>query len=286
MSGFVEQLSQTRRFQGQLTTQQLTSSLVDLENLDKTSEQKKAKGGMVIACGFALAFVGGIGSLAAELPVLAGICACFGIGLVIKGSIARSSAGRTDFEDRRYQLLGRMARLLGADIDPDTPINVQLDLDKVNGRSKLVNEGKAGVWNVKFYEDPWLNLQGQLMDGTRFTVCLTEKHQDRSRTKRSASGKLKHKSKTKSAVQAVVSLKPKEKRYPNAGALGAQARGAVQLPHGVELKDLSTRENVLTLKTASKAGWSVDSGSQLLSQMLLSLYQVLNLSRQIDKAQS
>jgi len=43
---------------------------------------------------------------------------------------------------------------------------------------------------------------------------------------------------------------------------------------------------VLTLKTASKSTWNVDSGTQLLSQMLLSLYQVLNLSRQIDKAQS
>ena len=54
----------------------------------------------------------------------------------------------------------------------------------------------------------------------------------------------------------------------------------------VELKDLSAWNNVLTLKAASKANWTVDSGVQLLSQMLLSLYQVLNLSRQIDKAQS
>ena len=52
------------------------------------------------------------------------------------------------------------------------------------------------------------------------------------------------------------------------------------------IKDLSTRDNVLTLKAASKASWTVESGVQLLSQMLLSLYQVLNLSRQIGKAQS
>jgi hypothetical protein len=286
MSGFVEQLSQMRKYQGQLTTQQLASSLSDLQELDKTSEQKKAKGCMVAAGGIAVAFLGGIGSLAIEQGILAGICAVIGIGLAIKGFITRVNAGRTDFEDRRYQLLDRLTRLLSADIDPDSPINVQLDLGKVNGSSKIVANRKVGVWNVKFYEDPWLNLQGKLMDGTRFTVVFIEKHQDRSRTKRSASGKLKHKSKTKSAVQAVVSLKPKEKRYPNAGALGARARGAVQLPHGVQLKDLSTRENVLTLKTASKSTWNVDSGTQLLSQMLLSLYQVLNLSRQIDKAQS
>lgn len=286
MPGFVEQLSKSRRFQGQLTTQQLTSSLADLEDLDKTSEKKKTTGSLLIFGGIVLLVVGVVVAFGVEMPMLGGACAIAGIGIVIWGIIIRSAAGRTDFEDRRYQLLGQLTRLLSADMDPDATIDVQLDLDKVNAGNKLVRKGKAGPWNVKFYEDTWLSLRGQLLDGTRFTVSLTEKHQDRSRTKRSASGKLKHKSKTKSGVLAIVSLKPKEKRYPNAGQLGAQARGAVQLPQMVELKDLSTRDNVLTLKAASKTGWTVESGVQLLSQMLLSLYQVLNLSRQIDKAQS
>jgi hypothetical protein len=286
MPGFVEQLSQSRRFQGQLTTQQLTSSLAELEDLDKTSEKKKTKGCLASFGGMALLVMGFVVAVGAEMPVVGGPCAIAGIGVIIWGIIIRSAAGRTDFEDRRYQLLGQLTRLLSADMDPDAPIDVQLDLDKVNTGNKLVRKGKAGPWKVKFYEDTWLSLRGQLLDGTRFTVSLTEKHQDRSRTKRSASGKMKHKTKTKSGVLAVVSLKPKEKRYPTAGQLGAQARGAVQLPPTVELKDLSTRDNVLTLKAASKVSWTVESGVQLLSQMLLSLYQVLNLSRQIDKAQS
>lgn len=286
MSGFVEQLSKSRRFEGQLTTQELASSLDALKELDKTSERQKRSGCLVMAGGVVLLIIGTGVSNAARSDWMLILSVIVGAGIVIKGFASRLVAGKTDFEDRRYELLDRMAQLLSADMDPELPFNVRLDLDKVNAGDKFVKKGKAGHWNVKYYEDAWLNLSGQLVDGTKFTVTLIEKHQDRSRTKRSASGKLKHKTKTKSGVQAVVSLKPKEKRYPNAGQLGREARGAVQLPPGVLLKDLSTRENVLTLKTASKSAWTVDSGVQLLSQMLLSLYQVLNLSREIDKAQS
>ena len=285
MPGFVEQLAKTRTFSGQITAQELQSSLEELKQLDKLSERKKLFGCLWAVAGGGLALVGFV--LAQETsPVLGGGCLFIGIGLLAWGIINRVSAGRTDFEDRRYELLERVAGLIRVDMNPEAAFNVGLDLNDVNAKNKFVRKGKAGLWNVKYYEDSWLNLGGQLADGTKFTITFTEKHQDRSRTKRSASGKIKHKSKTKSACQAVVTLKAKDKRYPHTGQLGPQARGAVQLPGGVQLKDLSAHDNVLTLKTASKSAWTVDSGTALLSQMLLSLYQVLNLSKAIDKAQS
>ena len=108
MSGFVEQLSQMRKYQGQLTTQQLASSLSDLQELDKTSEQKKAKGCMVAAGGIAVAFLGGIGSLAIEQGILAGICAVIGIGLAIKGFITRVTVSYTHLRSPRDATLSRM----------------------------------------------------------------------------------------------------------------------------------------------------------------------------------
>lgn len=285
MPGFVEQLAKTRTFSGQISAQELQSSLEELEQLDKMSERKKLVGCLWAVVGGGLAVVGFV--VAQEnSEIVGGTGLVIGIGLLIWGMINRISAGQTDFEDRRYELLGRLTGLIRVDMNPDAAFNVQLDLNDVNAKNKFVRKGKAGLWNVKYYEDSWLNLGGQLADGTKFTITFTEKHQDRSRTKRSASGKLKHKSKTKSACQAVVTLKAKDKRYPNTGQLGPQARGAVQLPRGVQVKDLSAQDNVLTLKTASKSSWTVDSGTALLSQMLLSLYQVLNLSKAIDKAQS
>lgn len=287
MSGLIEQLSSNRNFQGQLSVEELSRSLVDLAQLDKTSEKQKLTGYQVALAGGA-AVVGGFMVIVGEFgsPVFGWALGIIGAGMLLWGSVSRGKAETTDFEDRRYQLVDRLNRLIGVDMAPNAELDLTLNLESVGMEHKLVNKGKAGIWNVDYYEDPWLKLRGQLLDGTRFTLELTEKYQYRHRKKRSASGKIKHKSKTKSAIQAIVSLKPKEKRYPDAGELGQQARGALQLPQATQVKELSAHDNVLTLKTARKGDWNVSSSIDLLSGMLLSLYQVLNLSRKIGKSKS
>ena len=287
MSGLIEQLSSNRNFQGQLSVEELSRSLVDLAELDKTSEKQKLTGCLVALAGGA-AIVAGFMVIGSQFvsPVFGWVLGIIGFGMLLWGLVSRGKAGSTDFEDRRYQLVDRLNRLIGVDMAPNSVLDLTLNLEPVDIKHKLVNKGKAGIWNVDHYEDSWLKLRGQLLDGTRFTLELTEKYQYRHRKKRSASGKIKHKSKTKSAIQAIVSLKPKEKRYPDAGELGQQARGALQLPQATQVKELSAQDNVLTLKTARKGDWNVNSSIDLLSGMLLSLYQVLNLSRKIGKSQS
>lgn len=287
MPDFVKQLSDSRKFKGQITAPELSHSLEELAALDKASERTKLNGCLVAFLGVVVIVVGIVLVNDRSLwPVVGWFVAALGLGVMIWGLAKRAAASRTDFEDRRYLLLGNMNRLLSVDVTRDSPLDLQLNLQAVDKKSKRVGSGKAGIWNVDYYEDPWLNLHGDFRDGTKFSVLFIEKYQYRHRKKRSASGKIKHKSKTKSAVQAVVSVKPKEKRYPGVAQLGQQARGAVQLPRGAEVKDLSTRDNVLTLKAARKGDWNVDGSTQLLSQMLLSLYQVLNLAKKIDKSGS
>lgn len=287
MPGLIEQLSANRNFQGQLSVEELSRSLVELAELDKTSEKQKLTGCLFALAGGA-AVVAGLVMIDSQrsTSVLGWLLGITGFGLCVWGLVSRGKAASTDFEDRRYQLLDRMTRLIGVDMAPNAVLDLTLNLERVDSKHKLVTKGKAGIWNVDYYEDPWLKLRGQLQDGTRFTLEFTEKYQYRHRKKRSASGKIKHKSKTKSATQAVVSLKSKEKRYPDAGQLGKQARGALQLPQATQVKELSSQDNILTLKTARKGDWSVDSSTNLLSSMLLSLYQVLNLSKKISKSQS
>ncbi len=286
MSGFVQQIAKSRRFHGQLSIDEFSSLIDQLADLDKASEATKKKGCFGVVLSVLFVPVGALGGLAIDLPVLAGIAAVLGLVGVIVSIVKIVSASKTDFEDRRYQLADRLTQLLQTDMPADATLDVGLDLAKPNARDKFVRKGKAGHWDVNFYEDSWLTLAGQFVDGTRFTVSMIEKHQDRSRWKRGRSGKMKHKSKTKTAALAVVSLKPKEKRYPNAGALGANARGAVQLPRLAEIKDLSRKENVLTLKVLLKTTWTVSNGVELITKMLLSLYQILNLAKHINKAQS
>jgi hypothetical protein len=287
MSGLIEQLSSNRNFQGQLSVEELSRSLVDLAELDKTSEKQKLTGYQFALAGGAT-IVAGFMVIGSEFgsPVFGWALGIIGSGMLLWGLVSRGKAGTTDFEDRRYQLVDRLNRLIGVDMAPNAKLDLTLNLEPVDIKHKLVNKGKAGVWNVDYYEDSWLKLRGKLLDGTRFTLELTEKYQYRHRKKRSASGKIKHKSKTKYAVQAIVSLKPKEKRYPDAEQLGQQARGALQLPQATQVKELSAQDNVLTLKTARKGKHGCDSSTDLLSGMLLSLYQVLNLSRKIGKSQS
>jgi hypothetical protein len=285
MSGFVEQLSKTRRFQGRVSVSELNASIEQLQQLDKQSEKSKKQGCLWMGLTIPATFLLVVGATALDLPVAVIPIVMVGTGTLIWGGITAFKASKTDFEDRRYELLAQMANRLKIDMASDALFDVQLDLEAVNAKRKFVRKGVAGTWKVKFYEDTWLTLGGQFVDGTRFSISMIEKHQDRHKTKRSRSGKMKSKSKTKASSLAVVSLKPKEKRYPHAGALGAQARGAVQLPRLAQLKDLSASENVLTLKAVTQLTWTAHDGTTLLSKMLLSLYQVLNLSRRIDKKQ-
>jgi hypothetical protein len=44
MSGFVEQLSKTRRFQGRVSVSELNASIEQLQQLDKQSEKSKKQG--------------------------------------------------------------------------------------------------------------------------------------------------------------------------------------------------------------------------------------------------
>lgn len=285
MSRFIEQLSRSRTFRGQLTSKQLSQSLAELEVLDKTSEQKQLYGSLTAVAGGA-AMVGAFILINGQswMPYLGWLLGVAGLAGFVWGLISRSKAASTDFEDRRYQLLGSLHRLMSVDMAPDASVDLWLDLQPVDQKGKKVNSGRAGIWNVDYYEDSWLNLTGKLLDGSRLTLTLTEKYQYRHRKKRSASGKIKHKSKTKTGVQAVVSLKSKEEKYPVTKKLAKQVRGAVQLPRAVNVKRLSVQKGVLMLKAATKGDWTVNSASHLLSQMMLSLYQVLNLSRRIDKA--
>ncbi len=135
--------------------------------------------------------------------------------MTVVGFATRWARSRLNLENRRYELAERIIRFLGRDSRPDAEVSLQLDLQRPNIKRKAVRNGQVGPWKVTYYTDPWLRLQGRLLDGTAYRLTAIEKHQLRSKTYRSRSGKMKSKSKTKSASELIVGVRVKSRRYPS-----------------------------------------------------------------------
>lgn len=292
MAGFdVDKFRKNLIYERTGTTEEVLNDIAVIRQQDRIAEETRKKWG----------WIGGLGILAAGALFLIGvnveIMAMLGVsvavGLFAIGSlIYRSSLGAMDTEDRRYELVGRILPLLGTDIPSDAPLNVRIDLTTVDAGRKAKGEGKANGWKVKYFEDPWLDLKGQMADGTKFALQVTEKFQKRSKWKRSSSGKMKHKSKTKSATEMALALKVKPKRYPALEKVHEQAQGALQLPNVVNVKRMVTAPDALTVRVGLKSEWDCTrlgeperglDGSKLVLSLFMSLYQVLNLSTAITK---
>lgn len=249
--------------------------------------------GVLLAAAFPLG--GGLGSL--WVWVVLALSAFLVIAFVLR-AVHKS----LNLENRRYELLDGLLRLLGADMAEDAAVDVALDLRAPNHKSKFQRKGQVkrkwgSSWNVNYFKDPWLRLRGRLLDGTRFQVLVTEKHQDRSRWKTSSSGKKKRKTKTKASTEAAVILRMKEGRYGPLDSFISELGGAVKLPPWAETKRLEGDSGSLKLESQTSAAWDVTrprtskpasgpDGVAWISMMFLSLYQGLNLARRIGKTES
>ncbi len=212
------------------------------------------------------------------------------IGLVaaIAGFSLRAIHGRLDLDDRRYEIVSGLLSLLSKDMAADAPVTVAVDFRPHNHAAKLLRRGRVGYWDAEFFVDRWLEMHGRFVDGTKYSVTVIEKQQDRHRTKISASGKTKHKYKTKNSSEAMVSLKIKQKRYPQAQELDRKVNQTVQLPPWVQLKSVGTEGELLTLRTTTNTKWdargpgekpATRDGVNWVAMMFLSLYRLLNDSK-------
>lgn len=302
-------IAKSRTCHIQLTAAQIRVGIAEVRLLDQQSEKKSASGCTHAFIG-AVGIIGGcFASAIAENPALLLVSLASLIWVII--SVARRLiAGKTNFENRRYELLAQVTELLSKDMSPDAQFDLALNLMPQDDQSKFSHKGKSGRWDVKHYHDPWLTLEGRLLDGTKFSLHMAEKHQARSCRKRGRSGKMKFKSKSKNSSEATLFLKIKGDRYQQLATLGESAQGAVQLPPWAQTKVLDVTDESLTLRVTTPTSWKVmpaaseakpedakqpkepayqgnyADGVELVMAMFLSLYQVLNLSRAIQKRQS
>lgn len=203
---------------------------------------------------------------------------------------------RTNLDNRRYELCDSLLELIRVDLDHSQPVTARLDCRHPGHKDKLIRKGKAGTWDVKYYADPWLELSGRFLDGTTFHLTKTELLQKRSKRKRSRSGKIKFKSKTKKGFEAELLLRFKPDKYRHMATLKADAAEAIQVPEPVVVKRVRFDDRAIGVKVAHKGEWRASpvdgdrergeagaDATRTLAMMMLSLYQVLQLSKAIDK---
>ncbi|HEX8434073.1 hypothetical protein [Archangium sp.] len=302
----VKRFSEELVYRSRSSCAQLLADLRFLRDFDVDKEKRQGRAfsmgcGALLFAGVILCFVGSLVTNVFAIPVFLGGCAVLLLGTGIYSFVRHSRYKRLNLENRRYELVTRMLELLRADISPTEPVGLQMDLRPETDAGKLRGESRTrSGWSVKHYVDPWLSLEGRLLDGTHFNLKMIERIDMRSRSKRNARGKTKTKTRRESDALLRVRLRVKPSRYQHLQRLGPRAKGAVQLPPGARLKSLHVGKERIDLTVVLEAPWAPretpppkDSfpmnapppvnGARVVAMSLLSLYQLLNLSRALDK---
>ncbi|MEM7232781.1 MAG: hypothetical protein AAF517_11425 [Planctomycetota bacterium] len=298
MSIDLEQLSKGLKYHEDAGVDAVRADMDVLRRLDDVAESEEAKW-RNLGCGSIILLILAMVGMAASgmldsSPVVAVPTIIVFVGATIFCFVQKSRKGRLNLTNRRYELVDGLLHLLKVDMSKDAVVHVAIDFNRSDSKEKFVRNGQANTWKVKFYEDPWLELKGRLLDGTSFQLGITDRTQHRSKTKRSASGKLKTKSKSKRSSVAVLRLKIKPRKYPGLEAYAEDAEGALQLPTSAMGKDMFVDENGLVLKVLLNDSWKanarkhheeavVGDGIDITARMFLSCYQVLNLAKTVAK---
>ncbi|RKH12376.1 hypothetical protein D7V97_08640 [Corallococcus sp. CA053C] len=301
-------------YQSRATVPELLEDLKVLAVLDARAESQRVLLTLgawpTLIPGVALSILSfGVWALGAdsELVTAAGLVGAtlFAAGVLL--FVWRDSLKQRDLDNRRYGLAEVLLKRLQIDLEPDATVRLKLDLRQDDVREKRVNEDMVGWWNTQFFVDPWFTLEGPLADGSVVRIHMVERLQKRERSKTSASGRTKIKTKRKGSARLEVSLRVKPERHPGLGAMKAQATAAARLPPRVELERVRVAADRLSMRVRLAHDWAVqvkrtpddpetpafwkqalakDDASRTATMMLLSLYQVVHYARRRGKLQA
>lgn len=287
MAFTLKSFDRTLIYQGSPSAIQLQAHLKQIAEQDKQAE-KRSKACFIIAVALGLLFVLLLvlgGETSSVPPALAGVVF---IAAAVAG-ILSARWSRLDVPNLRYILVMRLTDMLSRDMAKGAPFNTRIDFTRPTAKKKQVSKepwpARKG-WKQALFEDPWLSLSGCFLDNTLFSLSITELTVVRSGWKQTGAGKSKHKVKTKpKGMEARLSLKFPRKKYGAITMLQSEIEGAVTLPPGVVLKKVKANDNQLLLHVkVGPYSLNPDGFYQLFAQMLLSAYQVLNLSKELSKS--
>jgi hypothetical protein len=264
------------------------SDMTRLRTFDREQEKKGLFWKWMAVLGGVSLMTGGI-CLFAEHTRTGMVLNGIGLPLTVIGVFFLIRYRRRNLDNRRYELVFGLLSLLRKDMAAAARVNVAIDFTPHIHKSRLARTGKVGPWDTRYFVHPWLQMTGVLVDGTRFTLKLIERHQDRHKVKINPRGKRKHKSKTKISSEAILTLKVRLKRYPGFESLSGGLADSLRMPPWVQLKAVNANGRLLTLRTTTRSSWNVpgsDSdgttehdGTHWIAVMFLNLYGLLDSAR-------
>jgi hypothetical protein len=259
---------------------QIFQDLDEIAKINKQIENKRTQAIIVLA-------IGGIVLVAFPLFPTLGVILIVGSSVVlIVGGILFVRFSPLNIQNYRHELIKPLLSLVSRDSKEKATFNIHLVFSSPTAKNKQISSGNhpnRRDWKVQLFQDQWCNLEGELLDGNRFQLTLSELN-------RIASGRNprgKHKSKTKlKGSEIILKLNCSPRQYGAIKVLKEEAREAIQLPPGVEVKGLKMTDKAILLNVIvppDSGAKSQEALYKIITMMFLSLYQILNLAKMLTK---
>jgi hypothetical protein len=139
------------------------------------------------------------------------------------GFFERRFARKHDVPDALRSFVLPLLPILREDHDPERPLQLRLDLTGMQQPSKRVRSSepyKKGAYPKvvdTFYDDPWLEGHAHFADGADVRFSVVDHMRASEKTKKSASGRTKRKTKRKKKTELSVTLSAPARNYAPAG---------------------------------------------------------------------
>ncbi|PZD75213.1 hypothetical protein C1752_00121 [Acaryochloris thomasi RCC1774] len=288
----LESFRQTLVYDQRSTAKKLIADLILIEDSDAIAEEKQKKlGGILtfVVIGFFLFLFLGF-----FFPPLFILVAILALPLVILTVLWNRQKSRNIINER-YEIPKLLIPKFLRDMQPEASVHLAVDFSDPKAKRKKVDtipDPRRSKWKIDRYTDPWLRLEGQFLDHTRFQISITEFTIEKYGWKRSRSGKSKFKRKAKpKGLEVALMLQFSRNRYGAISMLQASLSEAIKLPNNARIKRLKVSDNRLLLAAKiPPASYARNADTQevdhLVTQMFLSLYHGLNLAKQLSRTTS
>lgn len=252
-------LLETKQLAGEYEPGALIALLRPIAEYDRLSDKARTPMGCTTGALFVLAFVllivsANVSPFLLPLPLAALAAAIWLLVTVLKMK-------KLDLSNNFRQVAMPLFAVLREDMEPGATLNVRIDLSPPTSKAKKTGSGspyQAGAYYKVVdttYLDPWFGGGARLADGSLLQWTVTDDVVESAKTKRTARGKIKTKTKHRRLTTIAVDVALSKKEY--AVAAGPAAEG-----EKVKVKDGEKRTTLhLERKVKTKSLDPIDPGA-------------------------
>ncbi|HEV2690543.1 MAG TPA: hypothetical protein VGV35_18425 [Bryobacteraceae bacterium] len=252
----------------------LLQDLDQIGDMVQAAEDKRHKlrryAGIAMIAGLVSAVAAGILNTNA-LGFCAFLAFTAGVGLFIYSFVTGRDLHK---HHDRYELLKELSKTMQVDADPKAKFAVKLALKSQPSllREEPFPQRKNG--KQKFYEEDFITIAGELLDGTYLEETVTELRRERSFT----NPRGKSKTKTRSRYLLAVRLGYPNDVYGDARPAQQALKEQIRVPSSATIKNVAVSEKTIAVKAMVRVEKEIPQASAM---MCLGAYRILNLARRV-----